>query len=105
MSSVDLLSIVRFKRWCSMSDLYCGVGAFFTTFTLTGYTDDPMIQIVVSIVSALVFALINLGVKILTSILENKGIINDHQKHELDKVVDDLVDDGKINGSTNVDKQ
>ena len=86
-----------------MSDLYCGVGAFFTTLTLTGYTDDPVIQIVVSIVSALFFALVNLGVKILTSYLENKGIINDHQKHELDKVVDDLVDDGKINNSV-VDK-
>lgn len=102
MSSVDLLSIVRSKRF-SMSDLYCGVGAFFTTFTLTGYTDDPMLQIVVSIVSALFFALVNLGVKILTSYLENKGIINDHQKHELDKIADDLVDDGKINNSI-VDK-
>lgn len=86
-----------------MSDLYCGVGAFFTTFTLAGYTDDPVIQIIVSIASALIFALVNLGVKILTSYLENKGIINDHQKHELDKVVDDLVDDGKINNSI-VDK-
>lgn len=86
-----------------MSDLYCGVGTFFTTLTLTGYTDDPMVQIVVSIVSALFFALVNLGVKILTSYLENKGIINDHQKHELDKIADDLVDDGKINNSV-VDK-
>lgn len=86
-----------------MSDLYCGVGTFFTTFTLTSYTDDPMVQVMVSIVSALFFALVNLGVKILTSYLENKGIINDHQKHELDKIADDLVDDGKINNSI-VDK-
>ena len=101
-SSVDLLSIVLTKRF-QMSDLYCGVATFFTTFTLTSYVEDPMTQIWISIVSAIFFALVNVGVKILTSWLENKGIINDHQKHEIDKVADDLTDDGKLNNS-NVDK-
>lgn len=83
-----------------MNDLYCGVGAFFTSFILAGQVDSVVGQIVVSIFTALLFV----GVRILTSYLENKGIINDHQKHEIDKIADDLIDDGKINQS-NVDKE
>lgn len=82
-----------------MSDLYCAAGTFFTTFTLTTGMENPLNQIFVSIISALFFAVINVGVKVLTSYLENKGVINDHQKHEIDKVADDFADDGKINGS------
>lgn len=83
-----------------MTDLYCGVGAFFTSFILAGQVDSVVGQIIVSIFTALLF----LGVRILTSYLENKGIINSHQKHEIDKIADDLIDDGKINQS-NVDKE
>lgn len=83
-----------------MSDLYCGAGAFLTSFVLAGQVDNVIGQIIVSVFTALLFV----GVRILTSYLENKGIINDHQKHEIDKIADDLIDDGKINNSV-VDKE
>lgn len=78
-----------------MTDLYCGAGAAFTSFVLAGQVESIAGQIIVSVFTALLFV----GVRILTSYLENKGIINDHQKHEIDKVADDLLDDGKINNS------
>ena len=54
-----------------------------------------------SIISTLFFSICNIGVKIITSVLENKGIINHEHKEQIDDMVDDLTDDGKLNDSNN----
>ena len=83
-----------------MSDLICGAGAFVATFSVTNSaTENWGMSLLVSILSAIIFAFLNIGTKILTSYLEKKGVISSKHKKMIDDTADDLADDGKINGS------
>lgn len=83
-----------------MSDLVCGAGAVCTTFTVAEMSGgDWRISLITSVISALIFALINILTKVVTSMLEKKGVISHENKEAIDDTVDDLADDGKINGS------
>ncbi len=84
-----------------ITDIACGIGTFLTTFTLaeTVTGGEVWLNVLVAMVSALVFALINIGTKLLTSFLEKKGVISHENKEAIDDVADDVADDGKINHS------
>lgn len=45
------------------------------------------------------FAGISIITKVITSILEKKGLISSEHKKAIDDTADDLADDGKINNS------
>ena len=87
-------------------DVVCGLGTFITTLGVVSNTPDgtaPWVQLVIGVVSALIFSVVSLGTKILTSYLEKKGLISHEHKKQIDETVDDLADDGKINGSNKSD--
>lgn len=88
-----------------MRDLLLGCGSFLTTLTAveaTG-TANSWQGLLIALASALIFAGVNIGSKIITSMLEKKGIISHEDKEKIDDkvedVVEDLADDGKINNS------
>ena len=84
----------------TMSDVVCGIGTFLTTYAVcSSINSDAIWNIIASLISALIYAIISIGVKILTSVLEKKGIISSGHKKIIDDTADDLADDGKINGS------
>ena len=76
-----------------LSDIICGAGTFFTTYSITSTTGtDPLTSIIVAIVSALIFAIVNVGTKILTSVLEKKGLITHEHKEQIDDAIEDILD-------------
>lgn len=84
-----------------MSDILCGLANAATIFTVTTETGmNPIWSLVLTLVGSIVYAVINIGIKVLTSYLQKKGVISDNTKKEIDEVADDLADDGKINNST-----
>ena len=89
----------------TMSDVACGIGTFLTTYAVCStISSDAIWNIVASLISAIIYAIITIGVKILTSVLEKKGIISSGHKKIIDDTADDLADDGKINGSNKPSK-
>lgn len=76
-----------------------GAATFLTSFTAMTVAEDQWTGLWISIISTLFFSFCNIGVKILTSVLENKGIINHEHKEQLDDMIDDVTDDGKLNDS------
>ena len=82
-----------------MSDVMCATASFATTFALTTTTDELWLQLAISIISALVFGIINIGGKILSAWLVKKEIISEEHKEVIDSKIDDLTDDGKLNDS------
>lgn len=89
-----------------MSDIVCAMGTIATTFAVTSEATagNVGLSILASIVSAIVFAALNIVTKIITSMLEKKGLISSKDKRMIDNVADDLVDDGKVNGSNAKDQ-
>lgn len=66
----------------------------------TSNTGEPWwVSLVVSIASPLVYLLASIGLNALLTHLKNKGKLTSKQAKELQKKVDDYVDDGKINHS------
>ena len=89
----------------NVSDVICGIGAFFTTWSVVGTMPESDIwsQLIVAVLSALAFAIVNIIGKIITSWLEKKGVISHKDKESIDHTLDDLADDGKINNSNDED--
>lgn len=89
-----------------MSKIFGGIGSFVTSFAiLTGLQSDNIwINLGVSLLSAVLWAIISIGTKIITHYLEKKNIITSEQKKNIDDTADDLADDGKINKSNKGDK-
>ena len=88
------------------SDVACGVGAVATAFaTSEGLHLQTWESILVAVVSALVYTLLNIGSKVLTSWLKKKGLIDAETKKKVDDTMEDLADDGKINGSNKENKE
>lgn len=83
------------------TDIVCGLSTFVTTLTITeaANSNDVSVNLVVALVSALIYAFINIGTKLLTSFLEKKGVISHENKEAIDDIADDVADDGKINHS------
>ena len=89
-----------------MNDLICGAGTVVTAVAATeGLQLNWWESILVAVVSALVYSILNVGSKILTSWLEKKGYINHNQKKEIDHKMDDLADDGQLNNSVPEEKE
>ena len=87
-----------------MVEVLCGVGTFLTAFAVSeAVGEDFWVRLLVAIVSAIVYAVLNIGVKILTSVLEKKGLISSEHKKVIDETADDLADDGQINHSNKKD--
>lgn len=82
-----------------VNDILCGCANFFTVFTLTAQSESTWEALLVSVVSTLLYSLVNIAVKIGTTVLQNKKLINAEQKKKIDDIADDLADDGKLNGS------
>lgn len=96
---------ISFIRGLKMNDIICGVGTFATTLVVAQeHTSDPWISILVAVISAVIYAVINLGTRIITSVLEKKGLISSEDKKKIDDVAEDISDDGKINNSNKEDK-
>ena len=84
----------------SMSDMVCGIGTFLTTYAVcSSISSDAIWNIIASLISAIIYAAISVAVKIITTVLEKKGIISPSYKKIIDNTADDLADDGKVNGS------
>lgn len=84
----------------TMSDVACGIGTFLTTYAVCStISSDAIWNIIASLISAIIYATISVAVKIITTILEKKGIISPSYKKIIDDTADDLADDGKVNGS------
>jgi hypothetical protein len=82
------------------NDIVCGMGTAVTAFAASeGLNLSTWESILVAIVSALIYAVLNVGSKILTSWLQKKGLITSNQKKKIDYDMDDLADDGKLNKS------
>lgn len=81
-----------------MNDVISCLGAMGTTIFLTT-NEINWENIIVATVSALLWGVITIGGKVLTSYLHKKGIIDTADKENLDNALTDLGDDGKINGS------
>ena len=83
-----------------MSKMVCGTASVLTTFAVVNSMDYSLLtNILVSIISAIVFAGINIITKIITTRLEKRGLISKVRKKDIDDIVDDLADDGKKNNS------
>ena len=88
-----------------MNDIICGASAAIATFAITAENGTNLwTSILAALVSALIFGTINIGTKVITSVLEKKGLISDEHKKDIDSIADDLSDDGQINNS-NKDKK
>ena len=104
MNSQDSLSSALSMN--TVSDVACGVGAVVTAFaTSEGFQLQTWESILVAVISALVYAVLNIGTKILTSFLKKKGLIDSETKKKVDDKMEDLADDGKINDSNKEDDQ
>lgn len=57
------------------------------------------VSLIVSIASPFIYLLLEIGLKALINKLNKKGDLTDEQKKALDDKVEDLTDDGNINGS------
>lgn len=87
-----------------MMELLCGAGTFLTSFIVASVANENFwTNLLIAIISAVVYAVLNIGVKIITSILEKKGLISSEHKKMIDETADDLADDGKINNSNKKD--
>lgn len=87
-----------------MVELLCGAGTFCTTFVVASIANENFLtNLLIAVISAVIYAVLNIGVKIITSILEKKGIISSEHKKMIDETADDLADDGKINNSNKKD--
>lgn len=82
-----------------MNDIFCGIANAITVITVGATISDPALSLIFAIISSIVYAVINIGVHIITSVLEKKGLISGKHKEEIDDVADDISDDGKRNGS------
>lgn len=89
-----------------MSKIFGGVGSFVTSFAVLAelQSDNIWINLGISLLSAVLWAIISIGTKIITHYLEKKSIITSEQKKNIDDTADDLADDGKINKSNKGDK-
>ena len=89
----------------TMNDILCGASAAVLTFAVTAENGTNLwTSILAALVSALIFGAINIGTKVITSVLEKKGLISSENKKDIDSIADDLSDDGQINKS-NKDKK
>ena len=100
MSSKDYFA----RRNNMMTDIIGGVSTFTTTYLVAAQTtgEPAWIQLLIALGSALIYAGINLGVKLLTARLKKQGKISEEDAKAINGTADDLADDGKINGS-NID--
>ena len=89
-----------------MSKIFGGIGSFVTAFAVVTelQSDNIWINLGISLLSAVLWAIISIGTKIITHCLEKKNIITSEQKKNIDDTADDLADDGKINKSNKGDK-
>lgn len=88
-----------------MNDILCGASAAILTFAITAENDTNLwTNILIALISAVIFGAINIGTKVITSVLEKKGLITSENKKDIDSIADDLSDDGQINKS-NKDKK
>ena len=104
MNLKNLLSTAR-NGGATMNDIICGASAAIATFAVTAENGTNLwTSILAALVSALIFGAINIGTKVITSVLEKKGLISSENKKDIDSIADDLSDDGQINKS-NKDKK
>ena len=98
------LAVYSARRNNMMTDIVGGISTFATTYIVTAETigEPAWVQLLIALGSALIYAGINLGVKLLTARLKKEGKISDEDAKTINGTADDLADDGKINGS-NVD--
>lgn len=98
------LAVYSARRNNMMTDIVGGVSTFATTYIVASEAigEPAWVQLLIALGSALIYAAINLGVKILTARLKKDGKISADDAKAINGTVDDLTDDGKINGS-NVD--
>lgn len=83
-----------------------GFGSFLTTYAITEITSlGEWKSLIISLISALIYAAINIGGKILLSVLKKKGKISEEDYEEISGNLDDLGDDGKLNGSVKKTKK
>lgn len=87
-----------------MSDIIGTIGTAVTTFAICTEVDspNPWINLLISVLSAVVFAIFSIGGRIIINYLQKKNIIDDKTAKEAKDTLDDLTDDGKINHS-NID--
>ena len=87
-----------------MTDIIGGISTFATTYFVASEAigEPAWVQLLIALGSALIYAGINLGVKLLTARLKKDGKISADDAKAINRTVDDFADDGKINGS-NVD--
>ena len=84
----------------SMYDILCGLMNAITVFSVSASAEhNPVWSLILTIVSSVVYVLLNLVVRVITSALEKKGVITPEHKREIDDIADDLGDDGKRNHS------
>ena len=98
------LAVYSARRNNMMTDIVGGVSTFATTYIIASEAigEPAWVQLLIALGSALIYAAINLGVKILTARLKKDGKISDEDAKAINRTADDFADDGKINGS-NVD--
>lgn len=73
-----------------------------TTYAVTGNPEtggDIWMDLLYSIISALAYSLVTIGIRALTSYLQNKRLLSSKDKDEIDDKASDLIDDGKLNDS------
>ena len=84
----------------NMNAIFCGLMNAITVFSVSANAEhDPVWSLILTIVSSIVYVLLNLVVRVITSALEKKGVITHEHKKEIDDIADDLGDDGKRNHS------
>ena len=104
MNLKNLLSTAR-NGGATMTDILCGASAAIATFAITAENGTNLWEsILAALISAIIFGAINIGTKVITSVLEKKGLISSENKKDIDSIADDLADDGQINKS-NKDKK
>lgn len=85
----------------NMATLSNGALSMVTAFTILDNIDgsDVITNVAVALITGAVYAIINIAAKIITSILEKRGLISKESKKAIDDTVNDLADDGKLNNS------
>lgn len=74
-----------------------------TTYAVTGNPEtggDIWMDLLYSIISALAYSLVTIGIRALTSYLQKKRLLSDDDKKEIDNKSSDLIDDGKLSESS-----
>lgn len=88
-----------------MSTILLGLASMLTAFSASILVSSENGELtlgeslLISLISGIVYAILNIGGKILTSYLTKKGIIDSDTKNSINDSLDDLADDGKINNS------